>query len=81
VDAKNEIREFLTSRRAKLTPDEVGLTSFDVLRSWYTAGPDDLRRFVGGGLVLTDDRPLLEYHRSLPSDEGPLDLSGLRGGG
>ena len=61
--------------------DEVGLTSFDVLRSWYTAGPDDLRRFVGGGLVLTDDRPLLEYHRSLPSDEGPLDLSGLRGGG
>ncbi|MET0212521.1 MAG: fused MFS/spermidine synthase [Vicinamibacterales bacterium] len=61
--------------------EEVGLTSFDVLRSWYTAGPDDLRRFVGGGLVLTDDRPLLEYHRSLPSDEGPLDLSGLRGGG
>ena len=28
VDAKNEIREFLTSRRAKLTPDEVGLTSY-----------------------------------------------------
>jgi transcriptional regulator with XRE-family HTH domain len=28
VDAKDEIREFLTSRRAKLTPDEVGLTSY-----------------------------------------------------
>jgi transcriptional regulator with XRE-family HTH domain len=28
VDAKGEIREFLTSRRAKLTPDEVGLTSY-----------------------------------------------------
>ena len=28
MDAKNEIREFLTSRRAKLTPDEVGLTSY-----------------------------------------------------
>jgi len=28
VDAKREIREFLTSRRAKLTPDEVGLTSY-----------------------------------------------------
>jgi transcriptional regulator with XRE-family HTH domain len=28
VDAKSEIREFLTSRRAKLTPDEVGLTSY-----------------------------------------------------
>jgi transcriptional regulator with XRE-family HTH domain len=28
VDAKGEIREFLTSRRAKLTPDQVGLTSY-----------------------------------------------------
>ena len=28
MDAKGEIREFLTSRRAKLTPDEVGLTSY-----------------------------------------------------
>jgi transcriptional regulator with XRE-family HTH domain len=28
VDAKSEIREFLTSRRAKLTPDQVGLTSY-----------------------------------------------------
>jgi transcriptional regulator with XRE-family HTH domain len=28
VDAKNEIREFLSSRRARLTPDEVGLTSY-----------------------------------------------------
>jgi hypothetical protein len=25
MDAKNEIREFLTSRRAKITPDQVGL--------------------------------------------------------
>jgi spermidine synthase len=59
--------------------DEVGLTSFDVLTSWYTAGPDEMRRFVGAGPVLTDDRPLLEYHRSLPSDDRPLDLSELRG--
>jgi transcriptional regulator with XRE-family HTH domain len=28
VDAKSEIREFLSSRRAKLTPDGVGLTSY-----------------------------------------------------
>jgi transcriptional regulator with XRE-family HTH domain len=28
VDPKGEIREFLTSRRAKLTPDQVGLTSY-----------------------------------------------------
>ena len=28
MDAKTEIREFLTSRRARVTPDEVGLTSY-----------------------------------------------------
>jgi transcriptional regulator with XRE-family HTH domain len=28
VDTKGEIREFLTSRRAKLTPDQVGLSSY-----------------------------------------------------
>ena len=59
--------------------DEVGLRSFDDLRSWYTAGPDDMRRFVGPGPVLTDDRPLLEYHRSLPRGPDTLDLSTLRG--
>ena len=75
---------FASKRRDPRTAaalDEVGLTSFDVLRSWYTAGPDDLRRFVGDGPLLTDDRPLLEYHRSLAKDDRPLDLSGIRGGG
>ncbi len=28
VDARSEIREFLTSRRAKVTPEQVGLTSY-----------------------------------------------------
>jgi transcriptional regulator with XRE-family HTH domain len=28
VDTKQEIREFLTSRRARITPDQVGLTSY-----------------------------------------------------
>jgi spermidine synthase len=44
----------------------------------YVAGPDDLRRFLGDGPILTDDRPLLEYYLSLPRDERPLDLTGLR---
>jgi spermidine synthase len=75
-------REVLAEKRA--TPmiaaalDEVGLTSFEVLASWYTAGPDAMRRFVGAGPVLTDDRPLVEYHRSLPRDTQPLDVSSLR---
>ena len=57
----------------------VGLERFDALAGRYTAGPDEMRRFVGEGPVLTDDRPLLEYHRSLTADGVPLDLSGLRG--
>jgi spermidine synthase len=59
--------------------DEIGLTSFKVLTSWYTAGPDAMRRFVGTGPLLTDDRPLVEYHRSLPPDGGVLDTSALHG--
>ena len=58
--------------------DEVGLDRFETLTSWYVAGPDALRRFVGTGPVLTDDRPLVEYHRSLPADDRAVDLSGLR---
>lgn len=59
--------------------DAVGLDSTATLLSWYTAGPEELRRFVGDGPVLTDDRPLVEYHRSLPAGDPPVDLSGLRG--
>ncbi len=28
VDARSEIREFLTSRRARITPEQAGLTSY-----------------------------------------------------
>jgi spermidine synthase len=59
--------------------DDIGLTSFEVLGTWYTAGPQAMRQFVGPGPLLTDDRPLVEYHRSLAPDPRPLDLSGLRG--
>jgi len=44
----------------------------------YFAGPEDLRRFLGEGPILTDDRPMLEYYLSLPRDERPLDPSGLQ---
>ncbi|HJU41874.1 MAG TPA: fused MFS/spermidine synthase [Vicinamibacterales bacterium] len=60
---------------------EVGLTGWPELRSWYTGGPAEMRAFVGDGPMLTDDRPLVEYHHWLPrpEEQPPLDLSPLRG--
>ena len=57
---------------------DAGFRDAESLLGHYVAGPDDLRRFIGDGPILTDDRPLLEYYLSLPNDERPLDLSGLR---
>lgn len=76
-----------TIDRLRATPDtrralsEVGLASWDDLRSWYTAGPAEMRAFVGDGPLLTDDRPLVEYHHWLPKPETQpvLDLSRLKG--
>ena len=45
----------------------VDLTSVDALTSWYSAGPATLRAFVGPGPLLTDDRPTVEYFRTLPA--------------
>lgn len=59
--------------------EEVGLGSFDRVLASFVAGPDDLRRFVGPGALLTDDRPIIEYHRSLPVDDPPIRFDGLRG--
>jgi len=57
---------------------DLGIETFDKLLSTFVAGPDALRRYVGDGPVLTDDRPLAEYFLSLPRDRNP-DLSSLKG--
>jgi spermidine synthase len=60
--------------------EAVGLDSFERLLALYVAGPEDLRRLVGAGALLTDDQPLVEYFRSLPGDGGrSVDLSSLKG--
>jgi spermidine synthase len=64
---------------ARRALEAIGIRSFADLQALYTAGPDDLRAFVGPGPVLTDDRPLVEYHRSLPADEPLIDLRELTG--
>jgi spermidine synthase len=58
---------------------EVGLGSVESLLASYTAGPDELRRFVGAGPVLTDDRPRIEYFGSLPERERAIDLKNVKG--
>ena len=55
-----------------------GFRDAESLLGHHVASPEDLRRFIGTGPILTDDRPLLEYYLSLPDDDRPLDLSGLR---
>jgi spermidine synthase len=55
------------------------LDSFDKLLARYTAGPDELRRFLGDGPLLTDDRPLIEYFQSVERNTAPVDLTGVTG--
>jgi len=61
--------------------DAIGLTSFAVLRSWYSGSADEMRALAGPGPILTDDRPMVEYHHWLPPahEQPPLDLSSLTG--
>lgn len=37
-----------------------------------------MRAFMGPGPLLTDERPLVEYHRSLPTDTVRLDITARR---
>ena len=56
----------------------LGVKTFEDLLRLYVAGPAELRRYLGDGPVLTDDRPLVEYFLSLPRDRA-VDLTGLKG--
>jgi spermidine synthase len=74
------VSRHLANPRLALLLSEAGLDSIPMLRSWRTAGPDAMKAFVGPGPVLTDDRPLMEYFKSLPSDEPMADIVALRAG-
>lgn len=69
----------LTDPALQTALTNVGLGSFEALLAHYTAGPEELREFVGPGPILTDDRPVLEYFLSLPRDDRPVDVSGFEG--
>jgi spermidine synthase len=50
---------------------EIFMTSPAGMLGKFQAGPDELRAYVGEGPIITDDRPYIEYFRSLPKDGGP----------
>jgi len=47
VDTRSEIREFLTSRRARITPDQVGLPSYGSRRVPGLRRDDEALRLLG----------------------------------
>jgi spermidine synthase len=55
-----------------------GFADVEAVLAAYTAGPSELRAFLGEGPVLTDDKPMLEYYLSLPRGDRVVDLTGLR---
>ena len=59
--------------------EAAGLRSFDELLTKYTAGPGELKTFLGDGRVLTDDQPLTEYFLALPQNDAAVDLSKVHG--
>ena len=79
--APDRFERLRSTAETRTALDAVGLTSFAVLRSWYTAGTAEMQALIGPGAVLTDDRPLVEYQHWLPpaSEQPPLHLSSLKG--
>jgi len=56
----------------------IGIRSFDDLVAEYWGGPAELRRYVGEGPLLTDDRPTLEYFLTIPRDKD-ANLAAIKG--
>jgi spermidine synthase len=52
--------------------------SYDQLLQTYLAAPDQIRPWVGDGGILTDDRPVIEYFLSVPTDERELNVRALQ---
>ena len=70
----------LSQRIARSRVDRAALAAAGIhdagaLLHWFVARDDELRAYAGEGAVLSDDRPTVEYFRSLPPDRTQLDLS------
>jgi spermidine synthase len=50
---------------------KASLPSAGEMLTHFNASEDELRRVVGDGPIITDDRPYIEFFRNLPNDEPP----------
>jgi spermidine synthase len=78
LDEESFMRK-LASPQSRSALEAMGFNSFESLLGRYTAGPAELRAFLGEGRILTDDQPLTEYFLSLPQNDAAVDLSNLHG--
>ena len=78
IDAASLAFKEADPRIAKLLGVD-GTLPTSTLLGRFTAGPEELRAFVGMGPILTDDQPRVEYFLSLPADDPPIDLTPLKG--
>ncbi|MBI2911632.1 MAG: fused MFS/spermidine synthase [Chloroflexi bacterium] len=56
----------------------LGLDTSDTILRQFNASTAELWEYAGDGLVISDDRPLIEYYRGLQMDSRPPDLSRYR---
>ncbi len=70
----------LADPETRAAMESVGIVDATSLAGLYTAGPDELRAFVGPGPVLDDDHPRVEYFRTLGTGAAQRpDLAQLHG--
>jgi spermidine synthase len=55
------------SDSARVAMKSVGFEDPSAAARWFVASREEIEAFVGPGPILTDDRPQIEYFRSLPS--------------
>ncbi len=80
IDRRRSSNARLADPETRAAMESVGIVDATSLAGLYTAGPDELRAFVGPGPVLDDDHPRVEYFRTLGTGAAQRpDLAQLHG--
>lgn len=61
-----ETAKRFASPRAKAALEQAGFGGVDDVAAQFVATREEIEAFVGPGPILSDDRPFIEYYRSLP---------------